>query len=916
MTKHHRYAIQEKKRLASLLCLFLLGGSLLLGVPISSSSHFSSALANPQFKLLVTPRPPVLPADNGTYSALVLEFVNVTSGLPSIPTKNIGIELSSSNASVGNVSSSIVFPAGQVSFTVNFTTTCCAGTTVITALSNNTMASVAGQATVQTQVAASQPYKLAVYMSPKSLPAVSDLTSAVVVQVQGPYGNPVKLAKNVNVALSSSNLTVGSTPTFLTIPSGASFANSTFTATNTNGNTTITAHADGLQPAYAQMQTFAAVSATTLSVQAAPTSVIADSEAYNAVIVIQLTDSAGTPTVASSPVLLNITLTSCTGKLTTEKATIPAGESYVRIGFDSEIIAGSALIVASSPGYNTGTANLRLVTPAATNLKLYVAPNVILAGSQTFANLIAVQLQDSQGHPAKTYRNIFVELGTSSTLTGAVYPSLTINAGQTFGLVNFTTTSSPGAINVTAIASDLVSNSLLFNSTLLPINSAVNDSNTFVPLHGSLLFNLNLTSEGVPVPSATVTWSAPGGEGSFQTRTTTTNALGETSGVYLPGNVLGAITLTVQVSKFGYSVPNIELSANVYDPSMVATLKSSPSLIPTSSTSNLTLLVTSGGSPLVNATVEWSASNGTVFNAQTLTNSNGSVEAEYQARSIASSDQIQAKIMKAGYDTFLANDSVSVFVPTFTVQNALNPSSVQAGHNFSVSLQVVALGEPASGASLSWKASFAKVLSSDLTTNASGYANATFTAGADAGAQRLQVEITSSGIAPYLDNVSVDVYQSNMTLVLSEPHPSIVTSYASSFSIQLTSNGKPVSNVSLSWSVKSGTLSSAPKQTNGTGYASATFVSPSSAGNFTVLVVATKLGYANVTRNVYFLVVARSLPSSNGGGTLNANTDPLYTKVGNVLPIWALIPVLVAAAGVGFFVFKRFRGGSGYYDDE
>ena len=45
----------------------------------------SSAQSSSNISLSFTGNPSVLPADGGTYSALVLEFVNSTSGAPYIP---------------------------------------------------------------------------------------------------------------------------------------------------------------------------------------------------------------------------------------------------------------------------------------------------------------------------------------------------------------------------------------------------------------------------------------------------------------------------------------------------------------------------------------------------------------------------------------------------------------------------------------------------------------------------------------------------------------------------------------------------------------------------------------------------------------------------------------------------------------
>jgi hypothetical protein len=42
----------------------------------------------------------------------------------------------------------------------------------------------------------------------------------------------------------------------------------------------------------------------------------------------------------------------------------------------------------------------------------------------------------------------------------------------------------------------------------------------------------------------------------------------------------------------------------------------------------------------------------------------------------------------------------------------------------------------------------------------------------------------------------------------------------------------------------------------------------------------------------------------------------LYTKVGNLIPLWALIPIVAGGAGAGFFFFRRYRNSQYYYEED
>lgn len=545
------------RRVTSLLCLsFLLMGSFLLlsGPLVASASDSTSA---PQFQLLINARPPVLPADSGTYGALVLEFVSTATQQPVVPSENITIYLTSSNLLVGNVPASVTFPAGSLYYVANFTTTCCSGTTTVTAMSNNTMPSIPGQTVVETENVAGMPYKLQVYMAPKTMPASSTLTSSVIVQVQDYYGNPVTLSNNTYVALSSSNTTVGSTPTSLTIPRGGSFAQATFSATNVPGSTVITAHVDGLQPGYFATSTYTAGAPTALSVQVAPQSVISNGQTYDNLITIQLVDQEGLPSIASSNTQVNVTSTSLSAcHLGTETIDIASGSSYTSIDFDSTTNPCTVEVVASAPGFASGNTTFSLVPAAASSLRMYAFPDTILASGAEEENLIAVQLQDSAGHPAMSSADVYVELGASSLGTGVVEPSLLISPGQTFGTVYFDTTTDGGSVNLTAIASG-------FNSTALTLSSIAvlsNDLNvTVINPHPSIVtnyttsFSIHVTSNGAGVSDASINWVVPSGAGTLTVKPLTTNATGYATATFISGMQAGSYAIQANVTKSGYT---------------------------------------------------------------------------------------------------------------------------------------------------------------------------------------------------------------------------------------------------------------------------------------------------------------------------------------------------------------------------
>ena len=76
-----------------------------------------------------------------------------------------------------------------------------------------------------------------------------------------------------------------------------------------------------------------------------------------------------------------------------------------------------------------------------------------------------VQLQDSNGLPARAPNDVQVSLFCSDNSVGSVTPSITILQGQTFAIATFNTTTMPGIANITAVGHGYASTQQTFNTT-------------------------------------------------------------------------------------------------------------------------------------------------------------------------------------------------------------------------------------------------------------------------------------------------------------------------------------------------------------------------------------------------------------------------------------------------------------------
>ena len=261
----------------------------------------SSAVAQTGLALELSVRPPVLPADGGSYQAIVLELMNLTSGKPYIPASDVPIYLTSSSPQTGTVPSEVTFSAGSLFEVVNFTTTTLPGKTTISGVASGYQL---GSLSVTTKTIGGIPNALQVFLSPDVIPPDKSVNSQVIVEAVDAFGNPVDLDSSLNVALSSSDTQIGTVPSSLTIPSGQSFGTTEFSPTYIAGVTTITASAGNYTTGSAVMNTVGPIARRL--VLSGPLTIPAAS-GQTALISIQLQDNnSQTPALAPLPVRLGL----------------------------------------------------------------------------------------------------------------------------------------------------------------------------------------------------------------------------------------------------------------------------------------------------------------------------------------------------------------------------------------------------------------------------------------------------------------------------------------------------------------------------------------------------------------------------------------------------------------------------------
>ena len=112
-----------------------------------------------------------------------------STGRPTVALADINVSLTSSQENVGEITASVVIPAGETYAIANFTTTHTAGMTTITATTTGlTTASTA----VTTVIAVGYPTHLVITAVPNTVPASAASTGNLILELEDDVGLPAK----------------------------------------------------------------------------------------------------------------------------------------------------------------------------------------------------------------------------------------------------------------------------------------------------------------------------------------------------------------------------------------------------------------------------------------------------------------------------------------------------------------------------------------------------------------------------------------------------------------------------------------------------------------------------------------------------------------------------------------------------
>jgi len=467
--------------------------------------------------LALTIIPPTLPADGGSYPAVVVSLLD-SNNLPSAALSNLTIFLTSSQTNIASVPNTVTLPEGSEYVVVNVVTTPTPGSTTITASSHG-LSSVEAQ--LSTKTPSGFPSKLEVFVSPSSLLPRSD-TGTVRVELVDDAGFPSKAITSVTALLVSSNTSIASlNQNSLTINPGDIYASGTFHSPGHSGQAIITASSSNYVSGGAIVTVAPACTRncapSELLLKLVPGTLPTSGLTYST-LEVGLATTSGQPAVSSSSTIVQLSSSEPDLISVPPFVTIPAGNISVLADLTTSSLEGRAIITASSSSLTPMNATVITVIPAPSKLQAYVAPPATFATAVGNAPILVVQLQDSLGNPARArvLTNVTVTSSNSSLVSGPLH--LSIGVGLDFVFIHLSVTGS-GQSELTASAQGLTST----QESLQVVRSPLVDTLTASVAHkspygpGTMWANdtatltLTVTFLGKPVQNLSVAWTVKGG---------------------------------------------------------------------------------------------------------------------------------------------------------------------------------------------------------------------------------------------------------------------------------------------------------------------------------------------------------------------------------------------------------------------
>ena len=495
--------------------------------------------------------------------------------------------------------------------------------------------------------------KIEINVTPPIINADGETHEIITIELRTFNDQPYIAPMDIPVQLTSSNLDVGTIQTFATIEKGKIFTKASFTTKKNSGITILTATTPGFETSQAYLQVLRSNYDANLGVFASPRSMPAKVGAEG-VVTVQLLDSNGSPFRAIDDIEVVLTSSNHSVCTVTKDVTISKGDNYVTTTFRvTGENSGESLISAQAQGFGPGNDLVRIFNTTAkpSILALFFGPESLLP-DQSEHESVHVELQDETGNPQPAESTITVYLSSSNTNIATIEESITINAGEYKATGTLTTYDRNGDSIITAQSPGFYPDSEVMSikgqvPSILGLNINPNvmisdgSSNDIVTVQV-------LDDEGNPVEvgeDTTILLSSSNSDVGTVPDTVTIEA----------GKSYATVPFTSQGASGDVIVIASAMGVAPQEASLFAiTLGMNATLItPISIRINQTFIaevqILSGGQPVPDATVDWSALGGVIQQKDDKTNSEGIS----QAQIVQKYDQLRLKttVSKIGYES-------------------------------------------------------------------------------------------------------------------------------------------------------------------------------------------------------------------------------------------------------------------------
>jgi hypothetical protein len=507
------------------------------------------------------------------------------------------------------------------------------------------------------------PSRLNIYAGPTSVLADNNTYNCIFVQLQDSSGQPARALQDTTISLSSSQTTIGTIVSSVTILNGTTYTSANFQTTFSPGTTTISATATGYATVQATVTTIGPIPSA-IAVYGFPSTLPSDGNTY-AAIMLQLQDSSGNPARAPQGGVQVTLLCSDTSVGTVSPvASISEGQTFAVANFTTTLKAQTegrtetAIITAITQGYTPNQLTIT-TTPVATNpslLKIFVGPSKVPADQNSYTQ-IAIELQNSTGFVATNLSNILVTIASNDQSICKI-DSITIPQLQTYALATLNTTYKSGSATITAVTTNLLSDHQSVSTFgfipsklgiyCVPVNLPA-DNKTYQAIQVQLQ-----DAQGRPAkdPQADVTVNLFSSQPTIGVvGSTLTIPFGQTqaTGSLTVTNAPGTTTITAQAS--GYSTAQTSISTSLIDYSpLQITLTANPNTVYNGYTTTLLAYITANGAPMTGATISFASNNGGTFGS-IAEQGNGYYNVSFTAPSFSATTSctITASGSKTGY---------------------------------------------------------------------------------------------------------------------------------------------------------------------------------------------------------------------------------------------------------------------------